>query len=66
MASASSGDLATYKYYNMDQVVGQALATFDKLHGSRAERIVVPAAAPIASAPIASVKAAANGAPQPV
>lgn len=25
------GRLATYKYYNMDQVVGQALATFDKL-----------------------------------
>lgn len=25
------GRLATYKYYNMDQVVGQALATFDKI-----------------------------------
>jgi UDP-galactopyranose mutase len=25
------GRLATYKYYNMDQVVGQALATFEKL-----------------------------------
>jgi len=29
------GRLATYKYYNMDQVVGQALATFDKLMGIR-------------------------------
>ena len=25
------GRLATYKYYNMDQVVGQALATYRKL-----------------------------------
>ncbi len=27
------GRLATYRYYNMDQVVGQALALFDKLVG---------------------------------
>jgi UDP-galactopyranose mutase len=32
------GRLATYKYYNMDQVVGQALATFDKISGNKAER----------------------------
>ena len=25
------GRLATYKYYNMDQVVGQALATYRRL-----------------------------------
>jgi len=25
------GRLATYRYYNMDQVVGMALAEFDKL-----------------------------------
>jgi UDP-galactopyranose mutase len=25
------GRLATYRYYNMDQVIGQALATFDKI-----------------------------------
>jgi UDP-galactopyranose mutase len=25
------GRLATYRYYNMDQVVGQALATFRRL-----------------------------------
>jgi len=31
------GRLATYKYYNMDQVVGQALALFSRLYGPRAE-----------------------------
>ncbi len=31
------GRLATYKYYNMDQVVGQALATFDKITEARKE-----------------------------
>jgi UDP-galactopyranose mutase len=31
------GRLATYRYYNMDQVVGQALAVFDRLEG-RGER----------------------------
>lgn len=30
------GRLATYKYYNMDQVVGQALATYRRLHGEGA------------------------------
>jgi UDP-galactopyranose mutase len=28
------GRLATYQYYNMDQVVGQALATFRRIQGS--------------------------------
>ena len=28
------GRLGTYKYYNMDQVVGQALATFRRLEKS--------------------------------
>jgi UDP-galactopyranose mutase len=36
------GRLATYKYYNMDQVVGQALAVFDKIMGTKKERIVLP------------------------
>jgi UDP-galactopyranose mutase len=35
------GRLATYKYYNMDQVVGQALATFDKIAGGRDARTSV-------------------------
>jgi hypothetical protein len=29
------GRLATYKYYNMDQVVAQALSVFERLHGRR-------------------------------
>jgi UDP-galactopyranose mutase len=28
------GRLATYRYYNMDQVIGQALATFDEISGA--------------------------------
>jgi UDP-galactopyranose mutase len=32
------GRLATYKYYNMDQVVGQALATFERIRDSKAGR----------------------------
>jgi UDP-galactopyranose mutase len=31
------GRLGTYRYYNMDQVVGQALATFDQIAGLRAD-----------------------------
>jgi UDP-galactopyranose mutase len=65
------GRLATYKYYNMDQVVGQALMTFDKIAGGRRERIVVPeralgAARPAAPdrVPVAAAQTAdgANGA----
>jgi UDP-galactopyranose mutase len=29
-----AGRLATYRYYNMDQVVGQALATFARIDAS--------------------------------
>ena len=32
------GRLATYRYYNMDQVVGQALATFKRLQHAETER----------------------------
>jgi UDP-galactopyranose mutase len=32
------GRLATYKYYNMDQCVGQALATFSRITGEQAPR----------------------------
>jgi UDP-galactopyranose mutase len=31
------GRLATYRYYNMDQVVGQALATFKRLQQAAEE-----------------------------
>ncbi|WP_375390737.1 UDP-galactopyranose mutase [uncultured Sphingomonas sp.] len=41
------GRLATYRYYNMDQVVGQALATYRRLSDSlRTERPAVTAAMP--------------------
>ncbi len=43
------GRLATYKYYNMDQVVAQALVTYRKITGS--EQVLLPAAA---SLPVAS------------
>ncbi|MBC8102396.1 MAG: hypothetical protein H7Z41_07390, partial [Cytophagales bacterium] len=33
------GRLATYKYYNMDQVVAQALTTYDKINGKREEKV---------------------------
>lgn len=36
------GRLATYKYYNMDQVTAQALATFEKIQGAKRDRIVLP------------------------
>jgi len=44
------GRLATYRYYNMDQVVGQALATFKRLQQAQAERAeggVALSAAPV-------------------
>jgi UDP-galactopyranose mutase len=40
------GRLATYKYYNMDQVVAQALTTVAKLHGSRRLEITRERATP--------------------
>jgi UDP-galactopyranose mutase len=33
------GRLATYKYYNMDQVVGQSLAAFKRLQRRFGERV---------------------------
>jgi UDP-galactopyranose mutase len=40
------GRLATYRYYNMDQIVGQALMTFERIEESVARRTRVrPAAA---------------------
>ena len=32
------GRLATYRYYNMDQIVGQALATFRRLDAKKPQR----------------------------
>jgi UDP-galactopyranose mutase len=39
------GRLATYKYYNMDQVVGQALAAFKRLEKRHAEAALAGTAA---------------------
>jgi UDP-galactopyranose mutase len=39
------GRLATYRYYNMDQIVGQALATFRRMDEKRSETRVEPALA---------------------
>ena len=36
------GRLATYRYYNMDQVVGQALATFARIHAGLGNASVRP------------------------
>ncbi|HEY9734837.1 MAG TPA: UDP-galactopyranose mutase [Trichocoleus sp.] len=44
------GRLATYKYYNMDQVVAQALALFAKLSERQTWHPSVPAVAPSATA----------------
>jgi UDP-galactopyranose mutase len=45
------GRLATYRYYNMDQVVGQALTTFKKLQAAHeaADRSIDQATALAAS-----------------
>ena len=37
------GRLATYKYYNMDQVVGQALAAFKRLQKAHERALPAPA-----------------------
>ena len=36
------GRLATYRYYNMDQIVGQALATFRRMDEKRASERTEP------------------------
>jgi UDP-galactopyranose mutase len=52
------GRLATYKYYNMDQVVGQALTLCSKLSGAtRGEMIRRPA---LAASSAAEIKSEAN------
>ena len=42
VTSGSSGRLATYRYYNMDQVVGQALATFRRIDQAFRDRFGRP------------------------
>jgi UDP-galactopyranose mutase len=57
------GRLATYKYYNMDQVVAQALATYDKILGTKKERILLDAPSVPAPRESASVTATTTAAP---
>ena len=44
------GRLATYRYYNMDQIVGQALATFRRLDAARRAKRLDKEAPPLAVA----------------
>ena len=44
------GRLATYRYYNMDQIVGQALATFRRIDEKRERRERVAATSAVAAA----------------
>ena len=44
------GRLATYKYYNMDQVVAQALAVFDRIVGRRDQEALDGITAPLQGA----------------
>jgi UDP-galactopyranose mutase len=49
-----AGRLATYKYYNMDQVVAQALTLFERLGGSRSSNVATQS---IVSLPTSSKRA---------
>jgi UDP-galactopyranose mutase len=43
------GRLATYRYYNMDQIVGQALATFRRIDAARKAKLGATSASPASS-----------------
>ena len=55
------GRLATYKYYNMDQVVAQALATYDTIAGLKRPHLSVPAQPAAVRPPLNTPPAAYNG-----
>ncbi len=48
------GRLATYRYYNMDQIVGQALATFRRINEA------LPAGADLSSVKVVGSSALAS------
>jgi UDP-galactopyranose mutase len=50
------GRLATYRYYNMDQVVAQALTLVGKLHGSRRLEVTTETAKPVPMVVMPEVK----------
>ena len=49
------GRLATYKYYNMDQVVGQSLAAFKRICQQRRETPVPTATSMFDVVPLSAV-----------
>jgi len=55
------GRLATYKYYNMDQVVAQALATYDTIAGLKRPHLTVQPQPAAIRAPVQTPPAAYNG-----
>jgi UDP-galactopyranose mutase len=50
------GRLATYKYYNMDQVVAQALATFERMMGLRSPNPSAPLVDIASVTPVANLR----------
>lgn len=58
------GRLATYRYYNMDQVVAQALTLYKRLHGQADEEVrhepALPAAVQAAQVSLAETRLMAN------
>ena len=58
------GRLATYKYYNMDQVVGQALATFRKISRGRERGSVTGPSRPAVWAGVEPIPSHHRGPPQ--
>ena len=56
------GRLATYKYYNMDQVVAQALTTYERISTARQLLIGSASAVPFRTESVTAATAATNGA----
>jgi UDP-galactopyranose mutase len=56
------GRLATYKYYNMDQIVAQALTTYGKIVGMKRQAAVqLQSIAPVVSIPLTAPNGNGNG-----
>jgi UDP-galactopyranose mutase len=58
------GRLATYRYYNMDQVVAQALAVFDRIVGKRRQspKLEINANVAVSPSPVEHIQSGAAGA----
>lgn len=55
------GRLATYKYYNMDQIVAQALMTYGKITGMKRKAAAMTAAKSASAIPVSVIKPKENG-----